>query len=118
MGMVDLHEEPLPLHDTPMDCLFDDDPEDPRMVQQLDGFDKRDYDSWEQRKIDGGLEHTGRKRGTKKVPDQGWICLDCGESKVTREMATYTPDLTAETGESVGSCKKCKGLDEKEEDNE
>ena len=58
-------EDPSPLHDTPMDCLFDDDPEDPRDVQELDGLDKRDYDHWMQRRIDGLLASTGRKRGTK-----------------------------------------------------
>ena len=57
-------EEPSPLHDTPIDCLFDDDPEDPRDMQKLEGLDKRDYDNWRQRKIDGGLASTGRRRTT------------------------------------------------------
>lgn len=39
-----------------------------------------------------------------------WICLDCGQSKTAIEMATQTPDLTAETGESVGSCRKCRSM--------
>ena len=38
-----------------------------------------------------------------------WICLDCGEHKLVDEMRTMTPDLRAETGEWVGSCKDCYG---------
>ena len=41
------------LHDTPSDAMFDDDPENPRSEQELDGPDKRDYDSFVQRRIDG-----------------------------------------------------------------
>ena len=103
----DKWEGPSPLYDTPVDCLFDDDPEDPRAVQKLNGLDKRDYDHWMQRQIDGGLASTGRKRGSKTVVDEAWICLDCGEDKTVDEMATEVPDLTAESGASVGSCKEC-----------
>lgn len=39
--------------------------------------------------------------------DEAWICLDCGEDKTVDEMATEVPDLTAESGASVGSCKEC-----------
>ncbi len=49
-------------HDTPLDCLFDDDPEDPRLQQTLEGLDKRDYDHWTQRREDGRLAATGRGR--------------------------------------------------------
>ena len=44
------------------------------------------------------------------MKNEGWICLDCGESKVINEMATEVPDLTALTGESVGSCKECDNI--------
>ena len=50
------------MHDTPSDCLFDDDPENPRPQQTLEGLDKRDYDHWEQRREDGRLAATGRGR--------------------------------------------------------
>ena len=36
-----------------------------------------------------------------------WVCLDCGKSKVVEEMATVVPDMVAEAGASVGSCKEC-----------
>lgn len=53
---------PEPGYDTPEDCLFDDDPEDPRPKQKLEGLDKRDYDSWRQRREDGRLASTNRRR--------------------------------------------------------
>jgi len=49
-------------HDTPVDCLFDDDPENPRPRQTLEGLDKSDYDHWTQRHEDGRLAATGRTR--------------------------------------------------------
>jgi hypothetical protein len=50
------------MHDTPSDCLFDDDPENPRPEQTLEGLDKRDYGHWTQRQEDARLEATGRGR--------------------------------------------------------
>ena len=50
------------MYDTPLDCLFDDDPENPRLQQTLEGLDKRDYGHWTQRQEDGRLAATGRGR--------------------------------------------------------
>ena len=38
----------------------------------------------------------------------GWVCLDCGNAKTRDEMATSVPDLVAESGAWVGSCKECR----------
>ena len=67
------YEGPSPLGDTPGDCLFDDDPEQP---------------------------DSDRESGL-------WVCLDCGERKPADDMRTVVPDMVAETGEAVGSCKEC-----------
>ena len=54
------------MYDTPSDCLFDDDPENPRLQQKLEGLNKRDYSHWTQRQEDARLAATGRGRGNRK----------------------------------------------------
>ena len=39
--------------------------------------------------------------------NEQWICLDCGKDKTADEMITEVPDLVAESGALVGSCKEC-----------